>query len=98
TQQSGNAAASGGSSGSEEQNQDQQQEETEEHQIEIQLVNALGEPQANVKYVLTLPDGTKKNGTSGADGWIRHSGLTQTGEAKLELPDIDEAESETEGS
>jgi hypothetical protein len=93
TQQSGAAAASGSSSSSEEENEESQSNEPEEeHQIEVQLVNALGEPQANVKYELTLPDGTKKTGTSGSDGWIRISGLTQTGDAKLVLPDIDEAE------
>jgi hypothetical protein len=53
-------------------------------------VNALGEPQANVRYEITLPDGTVKTGTSGGDGWIRLSGIKQSGDAKLALPDLDE--------
>jgi phage baseplate assembly protein gpV len=89
---SGNAGgAGGGGSAAEEQQQKAQQETTEEYQIEVQLVNALGEPQANVRYELRLPDGTVKTGTSGPDGWIRISGLKQTGDATLVLPDIDEA-------
>jgi phage baseplate assembly protein gpV len=62
----------------------------EEHQIEIQIVNVLGQPQANVSYELTLPDGTKKTGTSGSDGYVRISGLKTTGDAQLILPDEEE--------
>jgi phage baseplate assembly protein gpV len=60
----------------------------DEKQIEVQIVNARGEPQRNVRFELTLPDGTVKSGTSGADGFIRVSGLKQTGDAKLTLPDV----------
>jgi hypothetical protein len=60
-----------------------------EKQIEIQLVNARGEPQRNVRFELALPDGTVKSGTSAADGYIRISGVRQIGDAKLNLPEID---------
>jgi hypothetical protein len=60
----------------------------DEKQIEVQIVNARGEPQRNVRFELTLPDGTVKSGTSGADGFIRVSGLKQTGDARLTLPDV----------
>jgi len=60
----------------------------DEQQIEVQLVNALGEPQAHVAYELTLPDGTVKSGTTGSDGYLRYSGLTQGGDARLVLPDV----------
>lgn len=64
----------------------------DEHQIEVQLVNARGEPQSGVRFELTLPDGEVKTGTSAADGYIRISGLQQTGEAMLVLPELDEQE------
>jgi len=67
---------------------------TDEHQVEIQLVNVRGEPQGGVRFVLTLPSGEVKTGTSAADGYIRISGLQQVGEAKLVLPDLDEPEPE----
>lgn len=63
----------------------------DEHQIEVQVVNARGEPQRGVRYELTLPDGTVKSGTTSADGYIRVSGIPQSGNATLVLPDIDRA-------
>jgi phage baseplate assembly protein gpV len=63
-----------------------------EHQIEILLVNVRGEPQKNVRFELTLPDQTVTSGTSGADGYIRISGIKQSGEATLALPDVDASE------
>jgi len=67
---------------------------TDEHQVEVQLVNARGEPQGGVRFELTLPSGEVKTGTSAADGYIRISGLQQVGEAKLVLPELDEPEPE----
>jgi phage baseplate assembly protein gpV len=64
--------------------------EEEEHQIEVQLVNVLGDPQPGVTWELKLPDGTVRSGSSGSDGYIRISGLTQTGDATLTLPDQDD--------
>jgi hypothetical protein len=61
----------------------------DEKQIEVQLLNARGEPQRNVRYEITLPDGTVKSGSSGPDGYIRISGLKQSGDAKLALPELD---------
>jgi hypothetical protein len=66
--------------------QDQKQDEK---QIEVQLVNVRGEPQRNVRFDVTLPDGTVRSGTSGADGYIRISGIAQSGQANLVLPEID---------
>ena len=63
---------------------------TDEHQVEVQLVNVRGEPQGDVRFELTLPSGEVKTGTSAADGYIRISGLPQAGEAKLVLPELDE--------
>jgi hypothetical protein len=57
-------------------------------QIEIQIVNSAGTPRGGVKYELTLPDGSKKTGESDSQGWIRISGLTQSGDCQLVLPDF----------
>lgn len=62
---------------------------TRTDQIEIQLVSSNGNGRGNVRYELTLPDGTKQTGTSDAAGWIRVSGLTQTGDCTLSLPEFD---------
>jgi phage baseplate assembly protein gpV len=62
-----------------------------EHEIEVQVLDASGAPAANVYYELTLPDGTLKSGRTGTDGYIRHSGLTQAGDCKLSFPDLDSA-------
>jgi hypothetical protein len=70
------------------------EEITDEHQVEVQLVNVRGEPQGGVRFELTLPSGEVKTGTSAADGYIRISGLQQVGEAKLVLPEFDEPEPE----
>jgi hypothetical protein len=70
--------------------EDQKPDETpDEKQIEVQLVNVRGEPQRNVRFDVTLPDGTVRSGTSGADGYIRISGIAQSGQANLVLPEID---------
>jgi phage baseplate assembly protein gpV len=63
--------------------------EDDEKQIEVQIVNVRGEPQRDVRFELTLPDGTVKSGTSAADGYIRISGLKQSGTATLVFPEID---------
>jgi outer membrane protein OmpA-like peptidoglycan-associated protein/uncharacterized Zn-binding protein involved in type VI secretion len=60
----------------------------DEHQIEVLVVNTRGKPQAAVEFDLRLPDGAEKVGTTGADGYIRISGLTQTGNCKLDFPTI----------
>ena len=64
----------------------------DDKQLEVQLVDVRGEPARSVRYDLTMPDGTVRSGTTGADGYIRISGLKQGGDAKLVLPDIDETE------
>jgi phage baseplate assembly protein gpV len=69
------------------------EEHEDEKQIEVQIVNVRGEPQRNIRFEVTLPDGTVKSGASGADGYIRISGIKQSGEAQLVLPEIDETPS-----
>jgi hypothetical protein len=36
-----------------------------------------------------MPDGSKKSGATGADGFIRVSGLEDTGDCTLTFPDVD---------
>ncbi|HTJ42309.1 MAG TPA: phage baseplate assembly protein V [Kofleriaceae bacterium] len=62
----------------------------DEHTLEVQVVDSIGNPVPNVYYELALPDGTKKTGTTASDGFIRVSGLKQKGDAQLTFPDIDE--------
>lgn len=61
----------------------------DEHQLECELITTGGEPRPDVRYQITLPDGSDRTGTSGFDGVIRLSGLTVTGQATLVLPDLD---------
>ncbi|HLL25144.1 MAG TPA: PAAR domain-containing protein, partial [Kofleriaceae bacterium] len=70
----------------------------DEHQLEVQLVNAGGVPQANVEYDLRLPDGNTRWGTTPSDGVIRLSGLTTAGSATLVLPDHDAEKGSTDGA
>jgi phage baseplate assembly protein gpV len=62
--------------------------EVEDDQIEVQVVNALGTPQASVAFELTFPDGTTRTGMTAADGFIRFSGLTQRGNCQLRFKDL----------
>lgn len=64
--------------------------DVDEDQIEIAVVSKPGAPQPDVLFELTLPDGAEKTGTTDAGGMIRFSGLTQSGNARLVLPEIDE--------
>jgi hypothetical protein len=53
--------------------------------IVFELTGVSGKPFPPTAYELTLPDGSKRTGTSGADGFIRHEFNRQPGQAKLKL-------------
>lgn len=58
------------------------------HEVEVLVVNVLGEPQAAVAYTLRLPDGSMLTGRTGPDGTLRHPGLTHTGTCELDFPEL----------
>jgi len=70
----------------------------DEHQIEVQIVSALGKPIAAVEFDLKLPDGETKFGSTGSDGFLRFSGLTTSGAARLVLPEHDAEKGSTQGA
>src|SRR5215468_3546030 len=59
--------------------------------LDIQLFTAAGAPGANFEVELTLPDGTKEAGKTGADGHFVPQHLPNSGNCSLQVPDIDEA-------
>lgn len=54
------------------------------HEVEFEITDAFGDPASNVAYVLYFPDGSKKEGTLGADGRVMESGVPP-GSYRLEL-------------
>src|SRR5205807_4863257 len=59
------------------------------HDISVKLQDSSGNPVPNVKWQVTLPDKSEKTGTTGDDGKISVTGLTQEGSYKLDLPDLE---------
>ncbi|HEV8323670.1 MAG TPA: hypothetical protein VG389_18780 [Myxococcota bacterium] len=59
----------------------------QEHLIEVQIVNAAGAPVRGLACEVTLPDGSKRGGTTTADGYLRLSVSPHTGAFTLDLPD-----------
>jgi N-acetyl-anhydromuramyl-L-alanine amidase AmpD/outer membrane protein OmpA-like peptidoglycan-associated protein len=57
-------------------------------QVDVQLVNVAGAPQADVEVELTLPDGDKRAGKTDSAGHFRVEGLTVKGKARAEVPDV----------
>ncbi|MFH1742431.1 MAG: carboxypeptidase-like regulatory domain-containing protein [bacterium] len=57
--------------------------------IEIRLHDAQGNPIANARYILYLPDGQEKEGNLDGDGFAREDGIPP-GRYAVEFPDIDE--------
>lgn len=55
--------------------------------IEISLRDAMGNPKADEKYVLHLPDGSKKEGRLDARGNAREDGIPP-GHIRVEFPDM----------
>src|SRR5687768_6694366 len=68
----------------EEQAQDQQKT-----WIEIVLLDGLGRPVSGEKYVVELPDGSKKEGTLDHKGKAKVSDLDEPGECKISFPELD---------
>jgi Bacteriophage probable baseplate hub protein len=57
--------------------------------IEVRLVGEDGEPVAEVRYRLKLPDGSELEGTLGEDGLIRVDGIDPA-ECELTFPELDQ--------
>ena len=57
--------------------------------IEVQLVDARGKPRPSVRYTLQCPDGSTLQGTTDADGMLRHDRLACGGDCVLVLPEVD---------
>jgi hypothetical protein len=58
------------------------------HFIEIELIDGAGEPIADERYFVELPDGSKKSGRTDAQGFARIDGV-DPGTAKVSFPDRD---------
>ncbi len=57
-------------------------------QVEVQLVNVKGDPQKKVEVELTLPGGDKRAGHTDDQGKFKGEGITATGNAHLDVPDV----------
>jgi hypothetical protein len=57
--------------------------------LEVQVIGATGAPQPQVSCEVTLPDGTKRSGVTGGDGFLRLNVAPHTGTCTLVLPDVD---------
>lgn len=56
--------------------------------IEVVIEDEAGEPLANVRYVLTLPDGSRREGRTNRQGLLRYDRIA-SGTCTLSLPDHD---------
>ena len=65
--------------------------EVEDDWIEFRLEDETGKPLAGVRYILTLPNGSKRPGLTTASGVVYHEGIP-SGECEICLTDIDESE------
>jgi len=59
--------------------------------VEIELVDEDDNPVPSARFLLELPDGSRKSGTLGADGRARLSGI-DPGTCKVSFPDFDAGE------
>ena len=59
------------------------------HWAEFQLIGEDGKGVPLQRYVVTLPDGTVKEGVTGLNGQIRFEGL-ESGTCKISFPDLDQ--------
>lgn len=57
--------------------------------IEVRLLGEDGQPISDVRYLLTLPDGTRQEGTLDEDGLIRVDGI-DAGDCDVSFPDLDQ--------
>jgi uncharacterized Zn-binding protein involved in type VI secretion len=60
------------------------------HFVEFQLLGEDGKGVPLQRYVVTLPDGTVKEGVTGLNGQIRYEGLESSGTCKITFPDLDQ--------
>ena len=60
-----------------------------QHWIEIELIDDDDKPISNKKYMITLPDGTLKEGTLDQNGWARVEAIPN-GTCEVTFPEIDE--------
>jgi hypothetical protein len=60
-------------------------EETKLYPITFELLSASGKPLPPTPYEITMPDGSKRTGTSGEDGFVRYEYNRTPGKAKLKL-------------
>jgi hypothetical protein len=56
--------------------------------IDVIVLDARGEPRANVAFELVLPDATVFAGRTDPDGRLRLDGLRQTGDCTLTFPEM----------
>ncbi|HEY6476558.1 MAG TPA: PAAR-like domain-containing protein [Polyangia bacterium] len=57
--------------------------------IDVAVLTDSGQPAADLKYKLTLPDGSVVQGQTGKDGVVKVRGIKK-GKCKISLPDFDE--------
>jgi len=62
-------------------------EEPTSHLIEVRVINALGQVQRDIPFEVHLPDGSIRDGKTGADGFIRLSVAPHSGSCTLRFPE-----------
>ena len=58
--------------------------------VALEMKDEDGEPLAHARYVVELPDGSKREGRLNANGYARIDGVNP-GQCKVTFPDYDEA-------
>ena len=58
--------------------------------VEFELVGEDGEPVPGVRYEVTLPDGTVREGRLNYRGLARFDGIEQPGQCSISFPDLDQ--------
>ncbi|HYV67554.1 MAG TPA: carboxypeptidase regulatory-like domain-containing protein, partial [Myxococcales bacterium] len=56
--------------------------------LAVKVVNVAGDPQANLEFEITKPDGTMAAGKTDAKGAVNLDGLPDSGECTFDLPDV----------
>jgi hypothetical protein len=65
--------------------------------FDISLIDEKGNPKADEKYVLYLPDGSKREGTLNSDGYAREENIPP-GAIDIEFPNIEYVTNSADGS
>lgn len=71
--------------------QEQEKKEQEQHWLGIRLTDEEGNPVPNERYEVTLPDGSKVDGTLNEKGEARLEGV-DPGTAKVDFPNLHDDE------